>query len=56
VKNISLELDPSSDAIRPVTAANTAAVYDLSGRRLTNTTAALHSGIYIVDGKKIIVR
>ena len=32
------------------------AVYDLTGRRVADDTSALRSGMYIVNGKKVIIK
>ena len=40
----------------PINNRNVDAVYDLSGRRLTTPLTRLPRGLYIVNGKKLLVK
>ena len=51
--NVNVPGDPSGiDFVQTNTLAGQRVIYDLSGRRVTNPT----KGIYIVDGRKVVVR
>lgn len=56
--SIALEYTPTSTAIDKVTeGTNTVKrVYNLNGQYVGNTTAGLAKGIYIVNGKKMVIR
>lgn len=56
--SITLTYDPGDTAIRDVRQENTAAprVYSVSGQYVGCSTEGLRSGVYIVNGKKVVIR
>ena len=58
VENLSITLKQEVDAIRPIIAkpGKAPAIYTIDGLQVGNDAGHLPSGIYIIDGKKSIVK
>ena len=53
-----IDTEPTAITTPTVATARTAGVYNLQGQRVSasRSAAALPAGMYVVDGKKIVVR
>ena len=51
------EKDPSSiEQIYTKSSSLSKGVYDLTGRKMRSTHSLFHRGVYIVDGKKVLIK